>query len=111
MSAGNCIYIGDYNEPDVYNAKLRRARKPRVCGECGDAIERGDIYEHVTGLWDGRWDKHDTCARCVNVRTDFFRGWLFGQMVEDFMDAHGFDYRDGIPADFAPCGKVAGGDS
>jgi hypothetical protein len=26
-------------------------------------------------------------------------------MVEDFQETFGFDYRNGLPKDFAPCGK------
>lgn len=99
----NCIYV-DFDETyDVGEAKLRKARKVWKCCECGDDIESGDLYEDFRGCYDGAWDQYRTCARCVNVRTDYFHGWLYTGMVEAFIDAHGFDYRDGIPADFAPC--------
>lgn len=100
----NCIYVGDYDPPEVYSQVLRRARREHTCCECGETITPGDLYEVAKGKWDGDWNEYKTCARCVNVRTDYFRGWFFGLMVEDFEATHGFDYRDGIPADFTPCG-------
>ena len=99
----NCIYTDADESYEIGEAKLRKARKEWVCCECDDPITPGDLYEHFKGRYDGMWDQFRTCARCVNVRTDFFRGWFFTMMVEDFKDAHGFDYRDGIPADFTPC--------
>ena len=102
--ADNCIYVDHGESCDVLTEKLRRARKEHTCCECGDAIKPGDLYEDSDGLWDGMWAKHRTCARCVNVRADYFVGWTYTMMVEDFYNAHGFDYRDGIPADFTPCG-------
>ncbi len=98
-----CIYVGDYDAPAVHCDRLVRARKEHKCCECGDTIRAGLLYEYTTGLWDGFWSTYKTCARCVNIRNDYFRGWVYTQMVEDFQEAHGFDYRDGLPADFAPC--------
>ncbi len=85
--------------------KLRRARKAWECCECCETIQPGDLYEHMRGLYEDEWDTYRTCARCCNVRKDFFVGHVFACMVEDFQGAHGFDYRDGIPADFTPCGQ------
>lgn len=103
----SCI-VADYGEPaDFHREKLVRARKGHTCGECGETIEPGDLYERVTGLWEGEWLRNKTCARCVNVRTDYFDAWVYGALVEDFYAEHGFDYRDGIPEDFAPCKEAS----
>lgn len=102
----NCIHIDAYDcGPIVHTEVTRRAAKPYECGECGDAIAKGDLYEYFRGLFEDFWSTHRTCARCVLVRSDFFRGWIYGEMVENFQDTHGFDYRDGIPTDFTPCGQ------
>lgn len=105
MSKENCIYIDDYDPATVHSTKTIRARKEHTCTECGETIKVGLLYEAVRGKWDGRWDYFKTCARCVLVRSDYFVGWLYGGMVENFLEAHGFDYRDGIPPDFTPCNK------
>ncbi len=102
----NCIW-SDWGEPfEVMTTYTRKARKPWVCCECGDAIALGQTYEHNTALYEGEWSDYRTCARCAMVAIDFFRGRTFCSMVEDFEDAHGFDYRKGIPADFTPCGAT-----
>lgn len=88
------------------SAKLVRARKEHRCCECGETIAIGDLHEHFRGRDPEleRWDSWRTCARCLNVFKDYFAGSrVLGMMVEDFEAEHGFDYRDGIPADFAPC--------
>lgn len=100
----SCVYVGDYEEADFYSASLRRARKEYRCCECDDTILPGDLHEYVCGRWDGLFATYRTCARCVNIRADYFPdGWLFGSMAESWQEAHGFDYRDGIPEGFAPC--------
>ena len=110
----NCIYL-DYDLGDAIDpifTNVRTARKLWKCCECGDEIKVGDRYEDVSGVYDGQWDNYRTCTRCALVAADFFRGRTFGAMIEYFEEAHGFDYRDGIPADFTPCGsdlEVAGG--
>ena len=100
----NCIWV-DCDDPiDPLFFDVRTARKLWVCGECGDEIKPGYPYEHAHGLYDGVWEDYRTCARCVDVAEGFFQGRIFGGMVEYFLEAHGFDYRDGIPSDFTPCG-------
>lgn len=105
----NCVHVDALDcQPTVYRQELRRARKKYECGECGDEILPGYLYEFFTGLYEGFWSTYRTCARCVNVRDDYFKGgWVFLCIAEDFYEAFGFDYREGIPADFAPCGEPA----
>ncbi len=102
----NCIWVDEGESYDHGSVAVRTARKDYVCCECGDAIPAGSKYEDFWGVYDGQWDNHRTCARCAQVAIDFFRGRIFGQMVEYFSEDHGFDYRDGIPADFTPCGAT-----
>ena len=105
----NCIHLedfGDFDPCELLQLELRTARKKWRCGECGeDNIHPGDIYEHAKWKQDDDFVEHRTCARCLDVAEGFFRGRVFGGMVEYFEESHGFDYRDGIPADFTPCGE------
>ena len=101
-----CIEVCDYYEwATVLTDKTRRAAKSHTCGECGETIQKGVLYLYETALFEGTVTTHKTCARCWQIRKDYFHSWTWGRMVECFYDAHGFDYRDGIPADFAPCEK------
>ncbi len=106
MMADNCIYSDFDDGMYPFFETTRKARKEWWCCECTDPIHAGDIYEYAKGLYDGVWSEFRTCARCAQVAIDFFRGRTFGCMAEDFEVAHDFDYRDGIPADFAPCGAT-----
>lgn len=100
----NCIWVDVDEAPSVFSETVRTARKPHKCEECRETIQPGSKYLYESGCWDGSWSSFSTCARCANVRRDYFKGgWLYGNCVEDFRETFGFDYRDGIPKDFAPC--------
>jgi hypothetical protein len=102
--SGNCVWVDIDEGPTAFSEEVRRARKTYRCCECGEEIKPGHLYEYASGKWDGEWGRFRTCARCANVRRDYFKGgWIYGQVVEDFQEAFGFDYRKGIPPDFAPC--------
>ena len=100
-----CIDIDHGGGPRVFRTEVRTARKHHMCCECGETIEPGRKYEYVRGLWEDDWNEYKTCARCANIRSDFFNSYIYGHCVEHFQEVHGFDYRDGIPKDFAPCQK------
>lgn len=57
-------YCDSYDQPKVYNQFIRTARKEHQCCECRGKIAKGEKYEHVTGLWDDRWDEYKTCSMC-----------------------------------------------
>ena len=104
--SGSCCCLDIYPSEWV-DLSLVRARKRHTCVECGDSIQPGSLYERAEVLDDGVWSRFRTCARCCNVRDEFFTcGWYFGEVVEDFRECFGFDYREGIPEDFAPCRPV-----
>ena len=81
--------------PSVHQKEWRRARKQHTCGECGDPISVGERHEYVSGLWDGRWDSHRTCAPCVAVRMRYCaHGFIYGGLAEQIEECLGFDYRE-----------------
>ena len=103
MSQCCCIEV-DYCESDFSKTKLVKARKGHKCVECHEIIKIGSLHEVVSGRWDTEMSRFRTCARCANVRDEYFScGWYIGNMVEDFKECFGFDYTKGIPKDFAPC--------
>lgn len=55
--------------PSCYTEKIRRARKQWWCVECRQDILPGTLYQHASGVWDGRPDSFKTCLRCVKLRT------------------------------------------
>ncbi|MFA5053175.1 MAG: hypothetical protein WC565_03915 [Parcubacteria group bacterium] len=85
----------DGERPSICRIEWRKARKPHKCCECGDTIAKGQRYEHVSGLWDGNWDRHDTCATCVAIRERYCpHGWIYGSLAEQIEECLDFDYRE-----------------
>jgi len=52
----------------VWDAKQVKARKTHMCCECLRTIERGETYEQVSSLYDGRWSRFKTCKHCLIAR-------------------------------------------
>lgn len=66
-----CIYVGDYDGPEFWREEVRRARKPYKCDECRDPIAFGELYQYVSGKWDGEISAYRTCLTCAEVRAVF----------------------------------------
>lgn len=81
----------DYEMPAVYNVTQPQARKTHKCNECGHAIESGERYEYVFGVWDGDANTWKTCPRCKALR-DFVLShvpcccWAHGSMRTDCIE-------------------------
>jgi len=89
----------DGDRPSICRVEWRKARKPHKCCECGDTITKGQRYEHVSGLWDGYWDRYDTCAICVAIRERYCpNGWIYGELATQIDECLDFDYRE-VPED------------
>lgn len=102
MEVGSCCCVTvDYDEgPRVCTVTDRKARKVHHCTECGEEIQPGEIYEHVSGLWDGRWSTYKTCKLCVRIREDLLPcGYYYGSMREDIWECYGVDLITGETRD------------
>ena len=78
-----CIYVGDYDPPGFYRARIIVAKKIHKCGECHKDIHPSLEYEYVVGSWDGQFNIHKTCSVCLELRNTFFcDGWIFEQIHE-----------------------------
>lgn len=100
----NCcaVYVDD--PVRLLSDEVRRTRRSRKCCECGEVIPAGALHSYEATKFDGAFKVYRTCARCRNVRDEYFReGWYYEQLREHFRECFGFDYVDGIPPDFAPC--------
>lgn len=77
----------DGDGPSCSDTVTRRARKEHVCCECRKPIAKGQLYEYISGVWDGRPDSFKTCLLCVEIRDHFAcRGWIFGEVWSDLRD-------------------------
>jgi hypothetical protein len=78
-----CIYVGDFDPAEFYNARIVIAKKKHKCGECGKEILPSSKYEYVAGSWEGIFSTNKTCFICLEIRNVFFcDGWFFGQIHE-----------------------------
>ncbi len=65
---------------------MRRARKDHRCGECGRAIQKGEIYRNISGLWEGEFVSEKTCGHCAigqNLLSRECDGFVFHAVAED----------------------------
>ena len=85
--------------PTACSEQRRRARKAHRCCECGREIASGDLYEYISGIWDGQPASYKTCVACADVRDLACQcaedeEWLPGlgrlaQWLVDFASEHG----------------------
>lgn len=58
-------------EPDeyaeVWNSRVRKARKAHKCCACGEKIRAGDRYWYTSGVFDGTGFDYKHCVRCWTV--------------------------------------------
>ena len=85
----------DYEPNQIYEANVRKSRKPRTCCECAEPILPGQRYERVDVLSDGSWAHYDTCAPCLAIRKWYCaNGWIHGGLAAQIFDCIEFDYRE-----------------
>ncbi len=86
MSSCICVEPSD-SAPRVYGDSIVVARKKHICCECRAAIQPGQRYEVVKGLWDG-WATYKTCEICAAVRDEYMAcGSSFGKLWEHIHEA------------------------
>ena len=83
-----CSYVEcDIYPPELYRAAMRKARKRHKCDECERDISRGESYEHVEGIWEGRWGQFRTCMDCLSIRQVFFpEGYNHGGVLTELFE-------------------------
>ena len=72
--------------PECFIEKNRKARKTHICCECGETIEKGDLYRYESGIWEGEPKDYKTCVDCLSVRDTFCCSFVYGGLWEDMQD-------------------------
>ena len=54
--------------PSVFASENRKARKEHACCECKGKILKGEVYNHFSGIWEGRAGRYRTCVECDRIR-------------------------------------------
>jgi len=58
----------DFEPWDAGDTTSRKARLTHRCNECGGTILPGEVYEYTWSVYDGDFNTHKMCPRCVALR-------------------------------------------
>ena len=72
MNDCSCVYVDGYDSPELYNSKIRKAKKRHRCCECGRVIKIEEKYEVVEAKYSDVFETFKTCEDCLTVRASFF---------------------------------------
>jgi len=65
----------DYEPPEFYKERWIVARKTHICCECKAEIQKGEMYQYITGKWDGMLETFKTCEKCAGLRESLNDVW------------------------------------
>jgi len=77
--------------PETYRESRPKAKKQHKCCECGRAIQPGETYRHLWGVWDGDPKTFKTCDDCLGLE-DWARDQMdcfcprFGDLRQEVLD-------------------------
>lgn len=90
----DCCYgidVGGFSE-----SVKRVARKYHECCECQRMIRKGELYEYISGCWEGSWSHYKVCLQCSQIAEDFLgRCWVLGEMRSHIWECLGVDIVTG----------------
>ena len=81
--------VCDYEPPQCFTERVRKARVPHTCCDCGDTIPAGKKYMRTTGIWDHHPDSHAQCLWCHALCRSLMRAngcYAYGNLVNDLED-------------------------
>lgn len=96
-------FISEGDRAELSSEKKVKARIKHRCCECCKVIEKGELYERVTGKWDGNWGCYQTCSDCSEIRDLFFCEWIYGRLWEDMREHLGY----GVDVPWSDIGKLS----
>lgn len=87
MNDCSCVYVMDYDPPQLYNEKLAKAKEEHSCCECGKKIQPEDQYVYISGKWEGRFNVFKMCVVCKEIIDAFFcDGFLFEVVLDNLWE-------------------------
>lgn len=63
--------------PEFFSRTEHTARKEHKCVECSCVIRKGELYERISGKWEGDVGSYHTCMRCQPLQS-----WAIGESDE-----------------------------
>jgi hypothetical protein len=58
----------DCEYPEFFTTKIRKANKTHKYCECSTLINTGDLYDYLSGKWDGFIGSFKTCLECNEIK-------------------------------------------
>lgn len=88
MSCQDVCMSADYDgSSEFVTDAMRKARKAHKCDECGAAIAPGELYENISGKFDGDFFSQKTCVVCMEIGKTFYCGGrILGTLWEDLRE-------------------------
>lgn len=84
----------DYDQPINFHQEVVTAKLNHRCSECLGIIEKGQMYQRSSGIWDSRWSTYRACKLCMDFESAFdaqYKGFMhsspFGSMLSDAVEA------------------------
>lgn len=94
------VYDYDYEPVELWRRASRKANKNHKCHECGREIVKGEKYEHVSYMHDGRFYADKTCADCLSAIGQFYpKGGYCTGLLWDEIRNHIVEWREDVPED------------
>src|SRR5271156_2961080 len=100
MSETMCCPLSSCDDyATVYDVEERTARKEHQCYECCGAIPSRARYEHISMLFDGKWDSFRLCLLCREIGDHFAcgNGRTLGTLWSDLEENFYPDMKAGGP--------------
>ena len=81
--------MSDAEMPECFVHDRRKARKTHKCCECHGAIQKGELYHHMSGVWAEGPDAYKVCFDCEQLREDVDEGHRLDEVTafEGLFDA------------------------
>jgi hypothetical protein len=87
-------------DSDGYHSfRIRKAKKPCLCPECGKTIDKGEEYLFSTMFIDGGIYNSKMCKECESIVDNFFPdGYQIGNIINDLECYIDNSWIDDIPS-------------
>ena len=76
---------------DLFDESFPIACKEHTCTECNRIIKKGERYQRVRALFEGRWEHYKTCIGCQRLREDICG--CYGDLDADVEGCFGIHIR------------------
>lgn len=73
---------------DFFDSRSSTARKRHRCFDCGRAIEPGETYYRLAGVWEGNFWAAQECEHCMAFHRTYDDFSMYGDLIEEATTAY-----------------------